>query len=1219
MAHRTVKPLRAVGALLRALVGLALLIALVGGVPLALLAFGHQPTEVSGGLNMLLEQDDGTLWLVALTCIGWAAWAAFAFSVALEVVAVARRRSAPRIRGLGNMQSLASFLVGGIVLLAPTAASAATTMPAVAVTQTLVGPSSSATATPTSTPTADATFPTHKVTSATETPWDLAEQYLGNGQRWRDIAALNPYVPQLASGDQYLPKDAVIKLPLDARPATPAAAPSPAPTATPAAAGRTADASSRPHAEHPQSAGEETPGSDRSSHLAVPRHDQVTIDTGDSLWSIAGNEYGDPTAWKEIYEANRGEAQPGGGHFDNPDLIYPGQKLDLPGADHHDEAPADPATGHQDPHTTTPHHKPTDTGPGNRTAPTAGDQDTGHGQQHQAPPAATTPAPSASRTAEPSTAAPHTTAPTDTASPAPAAQPHQDSESPLSTVMLWTGTGVVAAALVGTLAVRRRRQQHRRRPGRRIAMPTGRAAATEQGLRSVQTPTGFDLLNAALRCLAGNLQEQGRKLPVLNAAVLHKSRLELHLAEDTPPCAPFTASAGRQDLWTCTANHPDLADENTGHNVGAPYPALVSIGWDPQGRYVLIDLEHIGLLHLDGDPDFARHVLQAIAVELANTPVAGHLEITALGTTVPHLETAVPERVARAEDADAARAELVAHASDQRSALSKLGADSPRAARLRDDTGGDWTPHILLAEQLPDEPATDNLLAALTESPRTASAIITAHAPAGLPGETWTLTCQSPYDTVVLPGSGLPVRLQTLDDDRFHDAIELLTTADSDSDEPAPDWMQPDNDDRLSDDGADSDGLPDEYAALEQEALEAETPAPGFEKHPATAQDAPAANPATTGESLADVLGDDESDDVAPAAGPADISLALTSPCTTPASAVHVTIPEPDEPAADSDAPTTASGGESLADVLALDGDDTDDAPAPAQAERVYRPRKAPDAQPAAPIPAPAVPAPNTAKPDQTPSGPAVLLLGPITITGASGRVDSNRKSVASELLAFLALNPGSDHHAVDAALWPASRVNKEMRNAVISRTRSWLGTDADGNQHLPRVQNTPDKRYRLGPHVTCDWVTFQQYARHGLAEATENGDLALRRALALVRGRPFAGMDPQRYAWAEPTIQEMISAITDVASELSTRRREADDIPGALWAARQGMLAVEDSETLYRALFLAHHAAGDIDALREAAARLRRINDSIGGGVEMEPDTEELLRNLLPRPIHTR
>ncbi|MET7551864.1 hypothetical protein ABZS94_40435 [Streptomyces sp. NPDC005500] len=37
------------------------------------------------------------------------------------------------------------------------------------------------------------------------------------------------------------------------------------------------------------------------------------------------------------------------------------------------------------------------------------------------------------------------------------------------------------------------------------------------------------------------------------------------------------------------------------------------------------------------------------------------------------------------------------------------------------------------------------------------------------------------------------------------------------------------------------------------------------------------------------------------------------------------------------------------------------------------------------------------------------------------------------------------------------------------------------------------------------------------------------------------------------------------------------------------------------RQIFLAHHAVGDIDALREAAARLAHINEQLGGGVDME------------------
>ncbi|WP_150112979.1 hypothetical protein [Streptomyces violaceusniger] len=47
-----------------------------------------------------------------------------------------------------------------------------------------------------------------------------------------------------------------------------------------------------------------------------------------------------------------------------------------------------------------------------------------------------------------------------------------------------------------------------------------------------------------------------------------------------------------------------------------------------------------------------------------------------------------------------------------------------------------------------------------------------------------------------------------------------------------------------------------------------------------------------------------------------------------------------------------------------------------------------------------------------------------------------------------------------------------------------------------------------------------------------------------------------------------------------------------------------------------AHRTAGDIDALRTAAAHLAHINEQLGGGVDMEAETAELLRNLLPRTI---
>ena len=46
---------------------------------------------------------------------------------------------------------------------------------------------------------------------------------------------------------------------------------------------------------------------------------------GDSLSAIAKREYGDANKWRTIYEANQGL-------ITDPDLIYPGQELKIPGA-----------------------------------------------------------------------------------------------------------------------------------------------------------------------------------------------------------------------------------------------------------------------------------------------------------------------------------------------------------------------------------------------------------------------------------------------------------------------------------------------------------------------------------------------------------------------------------------------------------------------------------------------------------------------------------------------------------------------------------------------------------------------------------------------------------------------------------------------------------------------------------------------------------------------
>lgn len=48
-----------------------------------------------------------------------------------------------------------------------------------------------------------------------------------------------------------------------------------------------------------------------------------TVASGDSLSKIAQREYGDAGKWRTIFEANKDKIK-------NPDLIHPGQVLDIP-------------------------------------------------------------------------------------------------------------------------------------------------------------------------------------------------------------------------------------------------------------------------------------------------------------------------------------------------------------------------------------------------------------------------------------------------------------------------------------------------------------------------------------------------------------------------------------------------------------------------------------------------------------------------------------------------------------------------------------------------------------------------------------------------------------------------------------------------------------------------------------------------------------------------
>lgn len=75
---------------------------------------------------------------------------------------------------------------------------------------------------------------------------------------------------------------------------------------------------------------------------------RYTVQSGDSLWSIAEQQLGDGHAWQEIYQDNENIPQATGGELTDPSAIRPGWSLTLPQAFHPTEpevthAPTSPA------------------------------------------------------------------------------------------------------------------------------------------------------------------------------------------------------------------------------------------------------------------------------------------------------------------------------------------------------------------------------------------------------------------------------------------------------------------------------------------------------------------------------------------------------------------------------------------------------------------------------------------------------------------------------------------------------------------------------------------------------------------------------------------------------------------------------------------------------------------------------------------------------------
>jgi DNA-binding SARP family transcriptional activator len=189
-------------------------------------------------------------------------------------------------------------------------------------------------------------------------------------------------------------------------------------------------------------------------------------------------------------------------------------------------------------------------------------------------------------------------------------------------------------------------------------------------------------------------------------------------------------------------------------------------------------------------------------------------------------------------------------------------------------------------------------------------------------------------------------------------------------------------------------------------------------------------------------------------------------------------------------------------------------------------------------------------------------------------------------------------------ALWPDRRVPVQTLANRLSETRRALGRAGDGRPRL-RKQG----RRHLIMEAGTDWDRFKELA------AEPQGAESWRRALALVRGRPFDGLDRGEWVHLEGFAAAIEAAVVDVACRLGGDALERGDGGLAHWAALQGLLASPWDERLYRLLMRAADQLGNrggVDAaLRSLALALELEGDPLLG---IHPETSALYRRLTSR-----
>jgi nucleoid-associated protein YgaU len=744
--HDALRGAAALAATLAFVVGLPLGLALVVGNPLP----SSVPTWDALRLGLERNPVQAELVVNVLAVLLWAVWARGTLALASEAIAAWQGRAmepppssmGPRAlaaRAVASITLLSALLPGRVAEAAPLS-STVQRAPAVAIpvgaTPAAEGPSASAAPAPAPPAPTSGAVATYSV-APRDTWWSIAEAALDDGLRWREVRDLNVGRTMVDghvvnATDEQLVEGWSVLIPGGAQPVAATAA----------------------------------------AHSASS---EVLVAPGDTLWHIAEHELGDPFEWPSVFEANAGVAQPDGDVLRDPDLIQPGWRLTIPA----EETPAAAASA-----PTTPSEAAlSPQGPAPRadgalapappeTAPPPRDEGT-------APSTATTSAPRRERPlraqrspAPPAPPAPDQVQPSEEAAtaastdrPAPAQGGLGGLAAAAAKVAMIGLPALAASGLVVRLGLLRRLQLRRRHPDRSLPRPESELEPLERQLRAIAAEEVAEWVELGMRLLTLRISEAGYEV-VPRVLVVQAGEFGFEVLLDQPCPAPegFEADPAAR-VWRL---HGKVEIEDLRQLVaGAPVisPALVSLGVAPEGP-VLVDLETLGVLSVEGDEHRVRAFLAGAALQLAT---ASWSEIQ-LAVLDGDLGVTTLERGPACADVEELVARVATNVRATANALGELG--STTAARVAEPDADTWAPVVAVVGPDRREEVVPQL-AQVVGRPGQGGALIAAGPVRDAP---WRLSISATGEAVLSP-LGLEVDISGVDYETVTGASRLLEVA----------------------------------------------------------------------------------------------------------------------------------------------------------------------------------------------------------------------------------------------------------------------------------------------------------------------------------------------------------------------------------------------------------------------------------------------------------